>query len=113
MRLEQVKTEAAASAVDSAISVSEKRMAIEAKSMIQKYGTSCILQLFDDEPSPKSSVNRLQQSREERIARAATKRSQFKLELSHLVAAKNHDHTYCSEIPATTNKIEMYHHQNI
>lgn len=43
---------------------------------------------------------------EERIARAAAKRSQFKLELSHLVAAKNHDHTYCSKIPATINKID-------
>lgn len=74
--------------------------------MIQKYGTSCFLQLFDDEPTPTSSVNRLQQNREERIARAAAKRSQFKLELSHIVTAKNHDHTYCSEIPATINKID-------
>jgi len=105
LKIEQAKTEAAASAVDSAISTTEKRRANEAQSMILKYGTSCFLQLFDNEPTPISSVNRLQQNREERIARAMAKSSQFQLELSKLVAAINHDHTYCSESPATHHEI--------
>ena len=106
LKLEQVKTEAATNAVDSATSISEKRKAIEGQSMIQKYGMSCFLQLFDDKPTPTLSVSRHQQNREERIARAAAKSSKFKLELARLVTAINHDHTYCNDIPASTFKID-------
>ena len=76
--------------------------------MIQKYGTSCFLQLFDDEPMSTSTVNRLQQNREDQIARAAVKKSQFNLELSQLATAMHHDHTYCcSDIPATNVRTDV------
>ena len=107
LKLEQAKAEAAAKAVDSAVSANEKRKAVQTQSMIQKYGTSCFLQLFDDEPMTASTVDRLQQNREDRIARAAAKKSQFKLELSQLVTAMHHDHTYCcSDIPAANTNID-------
>jgi len=51
LRIEQVKTEAATSAVDSAASDSDRKKAIGRQSMISKYGTSCFLQLFDNEPT--------------------------------------------------------------
>ena len=63
------------SAVSSAVSDSEKKKATEGQSMLFRYGTSCFLQLLDDEPGP--SENRLQQIRNERIARAAAKRAKI------------------------------------
>ena len=60
-RIKQMKTEAATHAVSAAVSDSEKKKAVEAQSMLFRYGTSCFLQLLDDEPAP--SENRLQQIR--------------------------------------------------
>ena len=45
--------------------------------------------------------DRLQQNREQRIARAAAKKAKFQFELSFLLAAKDNDHTYCSVVPVT------------
>ena len=98
-RIKQMKTEAATHAVSAAVSDSEKKKAVEAQSMLFRYGTSCFLQLLDDEPAP--SENRLQQIRNERIARAAAKRSHFQLKLSNFTKAINHDHNYCSSVSVT------------
>ena len=106
LRIEEIKIEAADHAVHTAVSDSSKRKATEENSMLLKYGTSCFLQLFDNESTPASSVNdRLQQNREQRIARAAAKKAKFQFELSFLVAAKDNDHTYCSVVPATSCEV--------
>ena len=102
-KIQQMKTKAATCAVSSAVSVSQKKKAIEAQSMLFRYGTSCFLQLLNDEPAP--SENRLQHNRNKRIARAAAKISQFQLKLSSLTEAVNHDHSYCSSISATQDDI--------
>lgn len=49
--IEQCKASIANVAVLSATTESEKK-ANQHKSMIEKYGTSCFLQLLDDEPAP-------------------------------------------------------------
>jgi len=61
-----------------------------------------------NEPTPPSSVSRLQQIRDERIARAAAKRTQFEIEQSRLVVAKDHDHSYCmhSDSPSTHHEVD-------
>ena len=98
-QIQERKTKAAACAVSSAITDIEKKKATEAQSMLLRYGTSCFLQLFDEEPTP--SDDRLQKTRNERIAKAAAKRSQFQLDFSRMTEALNHDHDYCSTILAT------------
>ena len=98
-QIQTTKTKAATCAVSSAISDNEKRKTTEAQSMLLRYGTSCFIQLLDDEPAP--SENRLQQIRNERIARATAKRSHFQLKLSILTKAVNLDHNYCNSILAT------------
>jgi len=105
LRLEQVKTEAVASAADSAVSVGEKRKAIQTQSMIRKiWNITFFYNYLMMNPYP--HYQRID-NREDRIARAAAKRSQFKFELSQLVIAIHHDHTYCcSDIPATSAEID-------
>ena len=73
--IEQYKTSAANAALLSAATDSEKRKATEEKCMIVKYGTSCFLQLLDDEPAP--AENRLDELKKQRLALAATKRRNF------------------------------------
>ena len=59
----------------SAATDSEKKKATEEKCMIEKYGTSCFLQLLDDEPAPME--NRLEKLKKQRLTLAATKRRIF------------------------------------
>jgi len=73
--------------------------------VLLRYGSSCFLQLLDEETAP--TENRLDQIRSERIARAAHKKSQFQLSLAHLTEATNHDYNYfnsSSTVPVTHNK---------
>ena len=93
-QIQEIKIKAAAGSVSSAVTDVEKKKAIEAQSMLLRYGTSCFLQLFDEEPS--TSDDRLQKTRNERIAKAAAKRSQFQLDIAGMTKALNHDHDYCS-----------------
>ena len=78
--IEQYKTSAANAALLSATTDSEKRKSTEEKCMIEKYGTSCFLQLLDDEPAP--TKNRLDELKKERLALAVTKKKKFLEDLS-------------------------------
>ena len=93
-QVQEMKTKAATCAVSSAV----RKKATEAQSMLFRYGTSCFPQLLDDEPAPSENSN-------ERIARAAAKRSHFQLKLSSLTEAVNHDHNYCNSISATQYEV--------
>ena len=63
LALDQRKKEAAVQAVCSATSDVERKKAIEAQAMLNRYGTSCFLQLLDDEAAP--SEDRIQRTRDE------------------------------------------------
>ena len=89
--IEQYKTSAANAALLSATTNSEKRKLTVEKCMIEKYGTSCFLQLLDDEPAP--TENRLDELKKERLALAATKKN-FLEDLSCKLQNLNHDHSY-------------------
>ena len=93
--IDQEKKEAAACAVASATNDVEKKKAIEAQSMLLRYGTSCYLQLLDDE-EPVRTENRMKKMRDERIARAVAKRHKFQEKLSTTLDLVNRDHNYCS-----------------
>ena len=69
---DQANKEAATCAVAAATNDAERKKAIEAQSMLLQYGTSCFLQLLDEELVP--TENRMQKLRDEQIARAAAKR---------------------------------------
>ena len=76
----------------------EKKKASEAKSLLTKYGSSCFLQILDNEPAP--SQNHLEEIKEERLVRAATKRKKFQEELSAQLLHIQHDHGYRCSINA-------------
>ena len=57
--IEQCKAITANVALLSATTESEKKKANQQKCMIEKYGTSCFLQLLDDEPAP--AENRMEE----------------------------------------------------
>ena len=99
LRLEQVKSEAAASGVDSAISVSEKRNAI------------CFLQLFDNKPTLTSSVNRHQQNREGPEQQLKVHNSS--LNYHALLQQKTMTILTAVKFQPQLIKLIMYHHQNI
>ena len=69
-----------------------------------RYGTSCFLQLLDDEHAP-SSDNRTKLTRDKRLARAEAQRSKFQTNLSKLLKQANCDHT-CS-----AGSISAVHHE--
>ena len=96
MALDQSKKDASTRAICSATNDTDRKKAIATQLMLIRYGTSCFLQLFDAEPAP--SVNRVEQIREERIARAAAEKLKFKQDLSQLVNNVNHDHSYCGTV---------------
>ena len=51
-RIEHTKVVAANHAVSVAQTSSERRKANQAKLLLEKYGSSCFLQLLDEEPAP-------------------------------------------------------------
>lgn len=105
MALDQSKKDTSTCAVYSATNDTDRKKAIATQSMLIRYGTSCFLQLFDAEPAP--SVNRVEQIREERIARAAAQQLKFKQDLSQLLNNANHDHSYCgNKITASQYKVK-------
>ena len=103
-QIHQMKTEAASHAVSSAVSDGDKKKASKTQSMLFSYGTSCFLQLLDEETAP--SENRLDQIRKERIARAEAKKLQFQLSLLCLTKIVNHDHDYCTTTSLIQRKID-------
>ena len=103
LKIEQTKTETAKHVVVLAVNDVERRKAVEAHSMLERYGTSCFLQLLDDEPAPLE--NRTKQIREEGIAKAAAQKLKFQQEVSKNIKEVNYDHNYCS------SAIMASHHQ--
>ena len=72
----------------------ERKKATQARSLLMKYGSSCLLQLFDDEP-PALEGN-FDQVRKERVARAAAQKK-FQDDLAAQVVHVKHDHCYTHE----------------
>ena len=110
--LEQDKISAADEALSSAITPIEKKKASQTKSMLTRYGTSCFLQLLDEE-APSVIENRIEtmkMKRQERLERAAAQRKKFLDELCALQQCVDHDHSY-SCLPdssmVSTSKDEM------
>ena len=68
--------------------------------MVTRYGTSCFLQLLDDETAP--SEDKIQKAREERISKAKAMQSRFQQELCDLISVANHDHSYSSSAIAAS-----------
>ena len=94
LRIEQTKKEAAKCTASLAVSDVERKKALETQSMLVRYGTSCFLQLLDDERA--QSEDSTKQIKEERILRAAAQKSKFQQELSRSIKGVNHDHSYCN-----------------
>ena len=71
--IKQNKIDAAYFAVSTASSEREREQALAKVSMMTSYGTSCFLQILDDDPAPMD--NRKDEMRKERIARAEMKKT--------------------------------------
>ena len=89
--LEQHKIETMDKAVLSATNEAEKKKANQTRSLISRYGTSCFLQLLDDEASP--AENRLEMLKMERLERAAAKKKFLEV-ISTMQQLFHHDHSY-------------------
>ena len=50
-------------------SLAQKKKAVQTKSSLERYGSSCFLQLLDDKPAPVDS--HLDEIKKERLAQAA------------------------------------------
>ena len=79
-----------------------RKVAHEKKCMLSSYGTSCFLQILDEEPAP--SENRQEELRKLRIERAKKKQQLYKQQLSYKQTCVQHDHGYSclsSDVPPT------------
>ena len=105
LEIDQARKITATHAIFSATNDKERKKAIEAQSMLLQYGTLCFLQLLDDEPAP--TEDRIQKSRDDRIARAVAKRLKFHQDVTSIIDKGNHDHSYsCCPINANHFKVE-------
>ena len=122
VKLDQSKKAASTCAILTATNDASKKKAVATQSKLLRYGTSCFIQLFDDEPAP--SINRTQQMREERRAREESKQIKFKQDLSRLIDNVGHDHCYCStetiasqhevnDIPAPPHLVRQLYEEHI
>ena len=93
LNIDQARKDAATLSIASATSKTQRKKVIESQTMIISYGTSCFLQLLDDEPAP-SMDNRIQQTRAQRLAKAEAQRSKLQKDLSTLLEQANSDHNY-------------------
>jgi len=102
LEIDQVRKVTATHAISLATSDTERKKAIQAQSMLLQYGTSCFLQLLDDEPA--LTEDRIQKLRDEWIARATAKRLKFQQEITSITDKTNHDHNYsgCPSVPTTS-----------
>ena len=87
--LEQDKINAADEELSSALTSSEKKKASQTKSMLTRYGTSCFLQLLDEEASSvtENRIEAMKMKRQERLERAATQRKKYLDELRICITA--------------------------
>ena len=95
--IQKEKVEAADKVVHSGGTVSELKKAVQAKLLINMYGTSGYLQMLDDEAPPLESRNELlRKERNERLSRAAEKKRKFQEDLAVKQLLVLHDHKYTS-----------------
>jgi len=93
--IEQNKIIAINNAICDVETPKEKKKAIQAKLQLSKYGSSCFMQLLDNEPSPKET--HLDEIKTERLARAAAAKKKFQEKLAVQVKHIELDHSYaCS-----------------
>ena len=90
--IEQNKIIAANFAINTASTEREREQALAKESMMTNYGTSCFLQILDDDPVPLD--NRKDKMRKERIAWAELKKQLFMQQLSANQSSVKHDHNY-------------------
>jgi len=95
LNIEKIKIASANNAVSAAQTSSQKRKATQNKLLIERYGTSCYLQLLDDEPAPPET--HLDEIRKKRLSRAnAQKKKKLLSELGAKLSHVKNDHTYAS-----------------
>jgi len=94
LSIEKIKVANANNAVSAAQTSSQKRKANQNKLLIETYGTSCYLQLLDDEPAPPET--HLDEIRKERLSRANAQKKKLLSELGAKLSHVKHDHTYAS-----------------
>ena len=94
--LEQCKITAADEAVSLASTQSEKKKASQTKAMLTRYGTSCFLQLLDEDvpPAVENRIEVMQSERQERLERAVAKKKKFLSELATAQQPISLDHSY-------------------
>ena len=88
----QDKISAANLDASAALTFAEKKKATRTKSLLETYGSSCFLQLLDDEPAPLET--HFDEIKKERLARAAAQKKRLLTELTARLHHVNHDHTY-------------------
>ena len=92
LSIEQSKIVAANYVASVAQTASEKKKATQMKSLLQRYGSSCFLQLLDDEPAPLET--HFDEVKKERLARAVAQKKRLLTEIAATLHNVNHDHTY-------------------
>jgi len=94
--LEQCKITAADEAVSLAVTQSENKKATQTKAMLAKYGTSCFLQLLDEDvpPAVENRIEVMQSERQERLERAVAKKTKILSELAIAQQSISLDHSY-------------------
>ncbi|XP_065884579.1 uncharacterized protein [Dysidea avara] len=100
--IEQNKLYSADFAICTATTVKERKQALEKKSMISSYGTSCFLQILDEEPAPE--ISRKEEMRKERLARAEEQKQFFMQQLAVQQTSVQHDHDYVLRCDAAPSK---------
>ena len=100
--IEQKKLDSADFAICTATTVKARKQALEMKSMISSYGTSCFLQILDEEPAPE--ISRKEEMRKERLARAEEQKQLFMQQLAVQQASVQHDHDYVLNCDSTPSK---------
>ena len=89
---EQIKIAKANNAISTAQTSSQKRKANQSKLLLEKYGSSCYLQLLDDEPAPPET--HLDEIKQERLSRANAHKEKFLNDLRAKLSYVKHDHSY-------------------
>ena len=96
------KIDSANFAICTATTEKARMQALEKKSVMTSYGTSCFLQILDEEPAPQAS--RKEEMRKERVARAEEKKRLYLQQLAVQQASVQQDHDYglirCDAVPA-------------
>ena len=103
--IKQNKIDAANFAVGTASTEREREQALAKVSMMTSYGTSCFLQILDDDPAPLD--DRKDEMRKERIARAEMKKKLFMQQLSANQTSVKHDHNYAAARDSSTPAQEI------